>query len=138
MSNKSISARFFETYGKQHDVEGCRPLFAADAVIHSSTAPVDMNFEGYAGVGHAFLTGFADLTVDILDQFEAGDKVVTRVAWSGTHTGDLNGIPATGRRFRLEAIVIDRVEKGQIQERWDVGNMLDMMQQLGVIPVANG
>jgi predicted ester cyclase len=39
-----------------------------------------------------------------------------------------------GRSFRGEAIVIDRVVDGQIQERWDVSNMLSMMQQLGVIP----
>jgi steroid delta-isomerase-like uncharacterized protein len=134
MSNQSVSIRFYETYGKQHDVEGCRPLFAADAVIHSATAPVPMNFEVYAQVGRAFLAGFADLTVDILDQFEAGDKVATRLAWSGTHTGDLNGIPPTGRTFRSEAIVIDRVVNGQIKERWDVSDMLSMMQQLGVIP----
>jgi len=134
MSNQSVSTRFYETYGKQHDVEGCRPLFAADAVIHSSTAPVPMNFEVYAQVGRAFLAGFADLTVDILDQFETGDKVATRLAWSGTHTGDLNGIPPTGRTFRSEAIVINRVVNGQIKERWDVSDMLSMMQQLGVIP----
>ena len=81
MSNKSVSTRFFEIFGKQHDVEGCRPLFAADAVINSSTAPGAMSFEAYAQVGNAFLAGFADLTVDVLDQFEAGDKVTSRVAW---------------------------------------------------------
>lgn len=134
MSNKSVSTRFFETYGQRHDVEGCRPLFADNAVINTSTAPVPLNFEAYREVGQAFLNGFADLTVDILDQFEAGDRVATRVAWSGTHTGELQGIPPMGRSFRGEAIVIDRVADGQIQERWDVSNMLSMMQQLGVIP----
>jgi steroid delta-isomerase-like uncharacterized protein len=134
MSNQSVSTRFFETYGQRHDVEGCRPLFADNAVINTSTAPVPLNFEAYREVGQAFLNGFADLTVEILDQFEAGDRVATRVAWSGTHTGELQGIPPMGRSFRGEAIVIDRVVDGQIQERWDVSNMLSMMQQLGVIP----
>jgi steroid delta-isomerase-like uncharacterized protein len=134
MSNKSVSARFFETFGQQHDVEGCRPLFAADAVIHSSTAPGPMDFDGYAQVGRAFLNGFADLNAEVLDQIEDGEKVASRVAWSGAHTGELNGIPPTGRAFRSEAIVIDRIVAGQIQERWDVSNMLSMLQQLGVIP----
>jgi predicted ester cyclase len=134
MSNKSVSTRFFETYGQRHDVEGCRPLFAGNAVINTSTAPVPLNFEAYAQVGHAFINGFADLTVEILDQFEAGGKVATRVAWSGTHTGELNAIPPMGRSFRSEAIVIDHVVDGKIRERWDVSNMLSMMQQLGVNP----
>ena len=134
MSNRSVSTRFFETYGQRHDVEGCRPLFADNAMINTSTAPVPLNFEAYREVGQAFLNGFADLNVEILDQFEAGDRVATRVAWSGTHTGELQGIPPMGRSFRGEAIVIDRVADGKIQERWDVSNMLSMMQQLGVIP----
>lgn len=134
MSIPTVATRFFETYGQRHDVEGCRPLFAADAVIHSSTAPGLMNFDAYAQVGQAFLNGFADLNVEVLDQFQASDRIATRVAWSGTHTGELQGIPPTGRSFRSEAIVIDRVVEGRIQQRWDVSNMLSMMQQLGVIP----
>ena len=46
MSNKSVSASFFEIYGNQHDVEGCRPLFAEDAVIHYNGFPGPLNFEG--------------------------------------------------------------------------------------------
>ena len=134
MSNKSVSARFFETYGNQHDVEGCTPLFAADAVIRTTTAPGPMNFEGYKQVGYAFLAGFPDLKDEILDQIEEGEKVVTRIAWSGTNTGELNGMPPTGRSFRSEAIVIDRIENGQIMERWEASDMLGMLQQLGVIP----
>jgi predicted ester cyclase len=137
MSNKSVSAHFFETYGKLHDVEGCNPLFSEESVIHSTTAPGPMNFEAYKQLGYAFLAGFADLSVDILDQFEEGNKVATRVAWSGTHTGELNGIPPTGRSFRSEAIVIDHIVNGQIRERWDVSDMMTMMQQLGVIPASS-
>ena len=133
MSNKSVSARFFETYGNQHDVEGCTPLFAADAVIRT-TAPGQVNFEGYKQVGYAFLAGFPDLKDEILDQIEEGEKVVTRIAWSGTNTGPMNGMPPTGRSFRSEAIVIDRIEHGQIKERWEASDMLGMLQQLGVIP----
>lgn len=134
MSNKSVSTRFFEVFGHQHDVEGCRPLFAPDAMIYTTTAPMPVNFDGYRQVGYAYLAGIPDVTVEILDQFEEGEKVVTRVAWSGTQTGELNGIPPTGRSFRAEAIVIDRVVNGQIAERWDMSDMLTMMQQLGVIP----
>ena len=77
MSNKSVSTRFFETYGKQHDVEGCTPLFAADAVVHSNTAPGPMDFGAYKQSGYAFLVGFPDLSEEILDQIEEGEKVVT-------------------------------------------------------------
>jgi predicted ester cyclase len=134
MSNKSVSAAFFETYGNQHDVEGCGPLFAEDAVIHFSGTPGPLNFEGYKQVGYSFLAGFPDIKVTILDQFEEDGKVASRVNWSGTHTGEFNGIPPTGRPFHNEDITIDHIVDGKIKERWTIGDLLGMMQQLGVIP----
>jgi predicted ester cyclase len=134
MSNKSVSLQFFETYGKQHDVEGCAPLFAEDVTIYSTIAPAPVDFDGYKQLGYAFLAGFSDLSPEVVEQLEDGNKVVTRLFWSGTFTGDLNGIPPTGRKFRSETIVIDTVENGKIVERREVNDMMGMMMQLGVIP----
>ena len=133
MSNKSVSTRFFETYGKQHDVEGCSPLFSQDAIVHFNGGPA-LDFNGYKQLGYVYLAGIPDMDVKILDQLEADGKVVTRVQWSGTQTGVLLGIPPTGRPFQNEEITIDHVVDGQIKERWTVGDLLGMMQQLGVIP----
>jgi steroid delta-isomerase-like uncharacterized protein len=135
MSNKPISQQFFEVYGIQHDVEGCSPLFATDTVIHFNNIPGPLNFDGYKQLGYSFLAGFSNLKATVLDQIEEGSKVVSRVAWSGTHSGEFNGIPATGRSYQTEDITIDHIVDGKIQERWVVGDLLGMMQQLGVIPV---
>ena len=132
MSNKSVPAHFYEVYGKQHNVEAARQLFAADATIYSAQGA--LNLDTFAQGGSAFLAGFSDLQVEVLDQIEEGEKVVSRVVWSGTHTGDLYGIPPTGRSFRSESITIDRIVNSRIQERWEAFDMLGMMQKLGVIP----
>jgi predicted ester cyclase len=134
MSNKSVSLKFFETYGKQHDVEGAKHLFAENAIINTSVAPGPMNVEAYGQLGHAFLTGFADISATVVEQLEDQNRVINRVIWGGTHTGDLNGIPPTGHSFRTESIVIDTIVDGKIIERREVSNVLEMMQQLGVIP----
>jgi predicted ester cyclase len=134
MSNKSVSLKFFETYAGQRDVEGCGPLFAENATIYTTVAPSPMNFQAYRQVGYAFLAGFADLSATVIEQLEDGNKVISRVSWSGTQTGPLNGIPPAGRAFRTESIVIDTVANGQIVERREVSDMLGMLQQLGVIP----
>ena len=76
----------------------------------------------------------SDMTTAVLDQVEEGSKVVSRVVWSGTHTGELNGSPPTGRSFRIEDINIDHIVDNKIRERWVVGDMLGMLQQLGVVP----
>ncbi|MBI4233564.1 MAG: ester cyclase [Chloroflexi bacterium] len=44
------------------------------------------------------------------------------------------GIPATRRQITMTGIVVDRVVGGKIVERWDVTDVMGLMQQLGVIP----
>ena len=95
MSNKSVSLKFFETYGNRHDVGGCGPLFADDAVIYAVTSPGPIDFLAYKQVGYAFLAGFADLNATVIEQLEDGNKVVNRVMWSGTTPA-----PSTASRRR--------------------------------------
>jgi len=96
--------------------------------------------EGYQGVEPfaqqitAFRAGFPDLHVSIEDVLTAGDRFASRTTVTGTHTGDLMGMPATGRRISVEAVDIGRIENGQAKERWGGLNMYSMLSQLGVIP----
>ena len=135
MSNAAVVNQFFQTFGRQHDVEGCEPLFAESMSVNTTAAPGTLDKNGYKQLGYVFLGGFPDLNVDVLEQYEVGDRVITRVAWGGTHSGSLMGIPPTGRAYRSEAIFIDRVTGGQIQERREISDMLGMMQQLGLVPM---
>ena len=44
---------------------------------------------------------FPDLNFDIQEMAEGGDSVAIRWIMSGTHTGDLPVLPATGRKFSI-------------------------------------
>ena len=77
---------------------------------------------------------FPDMRLTVEDMIAEGDKVVIRGAFSGTHQGELFGIPATGKRITQTSVFIFRLVKGEIVEGWYAVNDLDLMQQLGVIP----
>jgi len=49
-----------------------------------------------------------------------------------THTGEFQGIPATGNTIEITAIKIVRVENGKIIESWEVGDTLAYALQLGM------
>lgn len=70
----------------------------------------------------------------IHDLIAEGDRVVVRMTAAGTHTGELMGIPPTGKRLEMSGIVIYRFEGGKIVERWAQHDFLGLMHQLGVIP----
>jgi predicted ester cyclase len=48
--------------------------------------------------------------------------------------GEVNGIPATGNKIRVDAITIHRLDDGKIAETWDVWDTLGFLQQIGVVP----
>ena len=66
--------------------------------------------------------------------FSAGDRVVVRWTGSGTHVGEINGIPPTGKPIRVDAIAIHQVTGGKIAESWEVWDTLGYLQQIGAVP----
>ncbi|MBB1283289.1 ester cyclase [Flavisolibacter sp. BT320] len=80
-----------------------------------------------------FEGGFPQYRVRAEDIIEQADKVVVRAVFSGTHTGEFNGIPATGKSVELPFIIIYRFENGKIAEHWLEANHLALLTQLGVM-----
>jgi predicted ester cyclase len=65
----------------------------------------------------------------------SGDKTVARVRATGTHRGELMGIPPTGRHVDVQLIDIMKFDdSGLVREHWGVFDAMSMMQQLGVVP----
>ena len=52
------------------------------------------------------------------DLLTGGDRFASRTTVTGTHTGDLMGMPATGKRISVEAVDVGSTANGQAQERW--------------------
>ena len=77
---------------------------------------------------------FPDSKWTVEEQIAEGDKVLTRLTWSGTHQGEFLGIPATSRSIRVWGMVIDRFEDGKVKSTRILLDTLTMMQQLGVVP----
>jgi predicted ester cyclase len=67
-------------------------------------------------------------------QAAAGDLVTTYKTYYGTHQGEFLGIPATGKKVSFYTVDAMRVVDGKITEHWGVATLLDLMQQLGVVP----
>ena len=68
----------------------------------------------------------------IEDLIAAGDKVIVRFIYRGTHEGEFLGVPATGNKVEMGGIIITRIENGKIIEDRDESDMLGFMQQLGM------
>lgn len=84
--------------------------------------------------GQAFYAAFPDLRHSIEEQVAEGDTVVNRLLVRGTHRGDFQGMPPTGKAVEIAAITIQRFENGQIVEQHLLVDTLGLLQQLGAVP----
>jgi steroid delta-isomerase-like uncharacterized protein len=132
-SNKTVVQRFREALDAG-DLEGAMAVFAPHAVVHMSSAPEPLTMEGFKQLAEVLLSAFSGGTSTVEDMMVDGDKVVSRLTFRGTHTGDLMGIPPTGKSVAISEIIIDRVADGKIVESWRLFDQMGMMQQMGLIP----
>jgi steroid delta-isomerase-like uncharacterized protein len=115
------------------DVSVANEVFTTDCVIHINGSPnPNLDLAGFKQMIAGLLAAFPDLRLTIEDQIVSGNKVATRWVAEGTHSGPLGSVPATGRRVRVDGLILDRVVDGRVAERWEQWDQAAMMQQLGL------
>lgn len=108
-------------------------IVAPDLVFH---APVPMGMTGAQALKQVWavlLHAFPDIHVTVEDVIAEGDKVVSRNTVTGTHRGEYQGMPPTGRSVTYGEIFILRFEDGRIAEIWGVVDVLSQMRRLGAV-----
>jgi predicted ester cyclase len=58
--------------------------------------------------------------------------VVCRWRATGTHDGELYGIPATGKAFEYTGVSVWEFDDGKARRGWAFPDNVTLMQQLGV------
>ena len=81
----------------------------------------------------AFHGAFPDLSTTIDEQLAERDRVMTRVTFRGTHTGDLLGLAPTGKPIELTIVELHTWKDGQIADLWNSFHPVLVLAQLGVI-----
>lgn len=80
----------------------------------------------------AYRRGFPDLELVIDDMFGDEDRVATAFTFTGTHLGELMGVPATGKSVSVHGTIHSRVDGGRIVEEWELLDLATMYVQLGL------
>src|SRR5687768_8248188 len=128
--SKTLYRRWFEEVVSRGDLDLADELLAPDYLLHFPGLPGPVDAETHKGLVLAFRAGFPDWKETIDDVIAEGDKVVVRVTGRGTHEGEFQGIPASGRAVSATGIGIARIEGGRIAEAWAAYDALGLMQQL--------
>lgn len=128
------SRRIFEEVWNRKNPAIIDELMAPDYVHHDVLSPEAFGLDGYKQFADRYLSAFPDLQMTIDDEVVAGDRIVTRWTATGTHDGDLPGLPRTGKKISVTGITIARLSNGKFVESWNNWDALGMLRQLGAIP----
>jgi steroid delta-isomerase-like uncharacterized protein len=117
------------------DIDAFGERLADDFVEHDQTPGFGPGKEEVMRLFGMYRSAFPDMCMTVEDVLVSGDTAVARVRVTGTHQGELMGLPATGKPVDVQLIDITRFgEDGLAREHRGVFDALGMMQQLGAIP----
>jgi steroid delta-isomerase-like uncharacterized protein len=88
--------------------------------------------EAGRGIMQMYLRAFPDLHLDVEQLLTSGDYVVVRWTGTGTHRGELMGIPATNRPGVVRGCSVVEVRRGHIVREWVYWDTANLLRQLGV------
>lgn len=136
-ANEAKTREYYEAVWNERRLELVDSWVTPDFTGYYSFYPEPLRgVEGFRGMVDDLLTAIPDARFTVHDTVAAGDKVVSRVGISGTHTGPLLGFSPTGQSVQLEYVGIERYVDGACAEEWVYAEDLKLSRQIGALPEA--
>ncbi len=119
----------------QHDADLVASLFHDDGVYDDVAFGVlSQGRTGAREWTEGFLRSFPDLHVAITAHQAFGDVELVEWRMTGTHTGEFDGLPPTGRRFEVRGATVLHLREGRIVRCCDYWDLATVRRQLTDAP----
>lgn len=123
------------SFNHQQDRTGYFDLYDSSLVTHGFPSNLPNNLEGLKTFYNSIWAAFPDSHLEFNDMVVQGDKIAARFTFTGTHRGELLGIPPTGREVSIQCMRFLKFKDKKCIEAWSLMDILSMIQQLGAAPV---
>jgi steroid delta-isomerase-like uncharacterized protein len=134
-ANKDLVRQFIEALNAA-DLEALDEIVTEDFARHSqaTAGPQVSSREEFIQLQESFLAIFPDQRVTIRKLVAEADEVAALATYSGTQTGPMGDLPATGKSVESTFLAVFRVDAGRIAELWVEWDNVAMLTQLGLFP----
>ena len=132
---KSVSRSWLQTFNDR-DWNTEKAMRTPNFRAHLSGIPEPLNSEAWAGFLMGFTQAFPDSKIAVETLISDGNMTATLWTITGTHKGDFQGVPATGRAVKFSGIEMNRFVDGRAAEHWGMFDNLALLQQIGAMPKA--
>jgi steroid delta-isomerase-like uncharacterized protein len=128
--HKNLVRRYYEALWNHWEFAQADELIAEGIAFRGSLGQTVQGREGFKEYMRTVRRAFPDFHNRLEELVAEGDRVVARLTYTGTHAGELLGIPPTGRRVSYAGVALFRVASGQIAEGWVLGDLYGLVAQL--------
>lgn len=113
--------------------DGIDKMIAPDHKFRNSMSPAPLGKEEHLGMMKAMTAGFTGAH-ELNMIFTDGEHVGISGRWKGKHTGEFNGVPATGNDVNFTFVDMMHVVNGRVVNEHMELNPMTFMQQIGAMP----
>lgn len=136
-TNKDIVLRYwYQELWDNWNIHVADDFLTDDYRFHAPGVPVAMDRETTKQAVAMFGNAFPDLKHTVDEVIAEGDSVAARWTVNGTHRGEFQGIPASGKPVTLSGVTLHHLKDGKLRETWLSFDNMELLQQLGGVPVA--
>jgi steroid delta-isomerase-like uncharacterized protein len=133
-ANLTATKRWGAEVASAGDYDVLDEILAPTFVDHDPAPDEGLGVDGLKGFFRTMRAAFPDLKAEPVEVMATDDHVAMRYTLSGTHQGEFQGVPPTGKSFKVSALQLARFEDGRCVERWGSTDELGMMKQLSILP----
>lgn len=132
---KAQAVEWIDRGMNEKDLDFVLSRISDDVVDHQLPPGMPPGKDSAKAVFGMMFSAVPDMEATVQDAVASGDRVTLRTRMSGTQTGEMFGMPATGKPFSIEAIDTMRFDAdGIVVEHWGILDVMGMMMQTGMVP----
>ncbi len=135
--HEELIRRIFDEIINAGNVDAVDELMTEDYVDHGPMGAMH-GVDAFKQMVAMWRDAVPDVHCEVETAFSEGDMVAWNVRVTGTHTGEMMGIPPTGKSVTVSGMTINRISGGRVVEDWTVVDQLGLLQQLGAVPAPGG
>lgn len=132
MTPKEFAKKWFSAIDTKNYAE-LKSMMADNHQFKNPATPEALNSDMHIGMIQQMMGAFSG-SHQIEQLIGEGEWVVVRGRWSGKHTGEFNGIPASGKPVSFTITDIMHVVNDKVTEEFMEWNAMTLMTQIGAMP----
>lgn len=128
--NLRLIERFYNDMWNKFDKSVFPEILHENIIFRGSLSQVKHGFDEFREYVDFIQATFPDFHNRVVETITQGNKTFARLAYTGTHRGELFGIPPTGKRVEYAGTAVFTISQGKIAEVWVLGDIYGLLEQL--------